>query len=767
MMNDAYACARRILTAAALTLVAPAALARPVLVAPQQLAVPQLVEPQFPGQYATGYGQPAIDGDTLLVEASRFINTNGDRRSGVFLFERGSNGTWNYLRPLIEDAGGGIVLNGNLAVVHTFAALLVFERAAQGWMQTDSLETETGEWHSADTVFRIDAGSLYVRRDDWVFPPRECQPPFREWRKVNGSWIAVAIIGGERCGDHRVDVNDGRALLVDRPTDPAQLQGPAFIHAQAAVSWPRVAELAPPPPDPRGYVNWFGYSASLSGNSAYIDSGWLFRNNGGNAWVSAGRLREPETELGIGSHDGKLRGNTLVVYGNEADYEFRTLDWELPYNWRTLRAYRKLANGSFDYYARMNPDYDVWTWSLSEDGRRIAATGPDNNNEWGEATRLYVFEIPDAVTFNGTQQDTFETGNLARWTTSGNPLTIATNGASRVMRQSSLSGGVEAHLAAIDWADQSIEADIRPYQFADADSWVGLETRRTESGDRYYLKLSPPNIVTLNRRALGGVDNLIARADLRTPFVPGRSYRVRLESVGAQHAVFIDGMPRLRVRDYTIPSGHPGIHSARTRFDVDNVVVSNAARLAARLDTWERLWSGEYYWLTTGSWRFANQSGGDVNGDGESDIYALQQTDTSGDVKWFSKIALGNHVVSARVRPVRYGATTATQDAWVGLAAQVKDERNYYYITLRDSNRLSLRRMVNGTVQELASVPQPVTTGAWYDLRLEIVNTSIRVHVNGTLKIQMNDSTLSGGGRNGMLMYKAAADWLSYVAYQP
>jgi hypothetical protein len=78
-----------------------------------------------------------------------------------------------------------------------------------------------------------------------------------------------------------------------------------------------------------------------------------------------------------------------------------------------------------------------------------------------------------------------------------------------------------------------------------------------------------------------------------------------------------------------------------------------------------------------------------------------------------------------------------------------------------------LRRMVNGTVQVLATVSQPMITGTWYDLRLEIVNTSIRVHVNGDLRIQLNDSTLSGGGRNGMLMYKTAADWESYVAYQP
>jgi hypothetical protein len=29
------------------------------------------------------------------------------------------------------------------------------------------------------------------------------------------------------------------------------------------------------------------------------------------------------------------------------------------------------------------------------------------------------------------------------------------------------------------------------------------------------------------------------------------------------------------------------------------------------------------------------------------------------------------------------------------------------------------------------------------------------------------DATLSGGGRNAMFMYKAAADWEPYTAYQP
>jgi hypothetical protein len=39
--------------------------------------------------------------------------------------------------------------------------------------------------------------------------------------------------------------------------------------------------------------------------------------------------------------------------------------------------------------------------------------------------------------------------------------------------------------------------------------------------------------------------------------------------------------------------------------------------------------------------------------------------------------------------------------------------------------------------------------------------------VNGELKIQSADATLSGAGRNALLMYKTSADVFNYVAYQP
>jgi hypothetical protein len=229
---------------------------------------------------------------------------------------------------------------------------------------------------------------------------------------------------------------------------------------------------------------------------------------------------------------------------------------------------------------------------------------------------------------------------------------------------------------------------------------------------------------------------------------------VRLESVANLHAVFIDGFPTLRAIDDTLTQGHPGVAGYRTRFDLDNVIVSGGTRVLLRLDSGRRAWSDGWK-SATGTWQIT----------GQVPTTYLRQTDPQADVRWVSTVGAGYQSVSARLRPQSYGTSS---DPWIGLATHVVDDSNYYYITLRRSQQLSLRRLVNGQVQVLATVPQAMTLGSWHDLRLEIVGTRIRAFVNGDLKIEQTLPALSGSsGRNALLMWKTAADVESYIAYQP
>jgi hypothetical protein len=129
-------------------------------------------------------------------------------------------------------------------------------------------------------------------------------------------------------------------------------------------------------------------------------------------------------------------------------------------------------------------------------------------------------------------------------------------------------------------------------------------------------------------------------------------------------------------------------------------------------------------------------------------------------------VPITNQVVSARMRPVAYGAT-GSQDPWFGLAARVVDDQNYLYMTLRRSNQLSLRKVVNGAIQVIANVPVTVSTNQPYDLRLEVVGHNIRAFVNGDLKIETSDAGVAGSGRSGVLMYRTSADLWRYITYQP
>jgi hypothetical protein len=77
-----------------------------------------------------------------------------------------------------------------------------------------------------------------------------------------------------------------------------------------------------------------------------------------------------------------------------------------------------------------------------------------------------------------------------------------------------------------------------------------------------------------------------------------------------------------------------------------------------------------------------------------------------------------------------------------------------------------LRKVVNGAITELGSVPLTVSVGSTYALRLDATGQSLRVFLNDALVLQAVDSS-HAKGRGGAVTYKAAAQFDDYVAYQP
>jgi hypothetical protein len=187
--------------------------------------------------------------------------------------------------------------------------------------------------------------------------------------------------------------------------------------------------------------------------------------------------------------------------------------------------------------------------------------------------------------------------------------------------------------------------------------------------------------------------------------------------------------------------------------DYDNVTVTPTARATIFKDDFTATYNyGDWIQTGTGQWSIANN--------------AFAQDSVAGDARALIGTPTDDQVVSFRVRPTAFAAGTAAQDRWVGLIARYTDDRNYYYVTLRNSNKLSLRKLVNGAITEIGSVPLNVSAGTTYALRLEATSQSLRVYLNDALVMQAVDSS-HVKGRGGAVTYKAAAQFDDYFAYQP
>ena len=164
--------------------------------------------------------------------------------------------------------------------------------------------------------------------------------------------------------------------------------------------------------------------------------------------------------------------------------------------------------------------------------------------------------------------------------------------------------------------------------------------------------------------------------------------------------------------------------------------------------------STTYGWSQTGAGQWSVRNG------------VLAQDSIGGDARAAIGPPTGDQVIEARVRPTAYAAPSGTQERWVGVFARFKDPQNFYYLSLRSGNTVSLRKVVNGAITTLASAPFTVAVNTPYRLRLETVGTQLRAFVGGYLKLQASDASLAEG-TGGVVTFKAAATFDDYNAYQP
>jgi hypothetical protein len=110
--------------------------------------------------------------------------------------------------------------------------------------------------------------------------------------------------------------------------------------------------------------------------------------------------------------------------------------------------------------------------------------------------------------------------------------------------------------------------------------------------------------------------------------------------------------------------------------------------------------------------------------------------------------------IQVQVKPTAFNGN----DRWFGLATRYTDSANYYYVTVRSSGVVALKRMKAGQFATLASASFPVTLNSNYFLRLQSVGHTHKVYINGTLVLDVDNDELPAG-KVALLTYRTAADF--------
>jgi hypothetical protein len=159
---------------------------------------------------------------------------------------------------------------------------------------------------------------------------------------------------------------------------------------------------------------------------------------------------------------------------------------------------------------------------------------------------------------------------------------------------------------------------------------------------------------------------------------------------------------------------------------------------------------GEPFAQLPGS-QFAIASAGSGAGGG-----VFRQSSLAGDAQaWLPHIDWSYaQSVEAHITPTAVDGA----DRWVGLAVRYVDADQHYYVTLRSSGVIQLKRKVAGAYATLASAPLPFAIGARRHVRLVVNGARLTVEVDGVQRLAATDHAISHGSV-ALLTYRARADF--------
>jgi hypothetical protein len=720
--------------------------ARPLVV--QESA--RLTNPD-PATYPYFASDVAIDGDDAIATLERYIDApeGGDpwdisHDVAVHLFHRTSSG-WAPVRPLVVHHHSPFdSFNSGLAMRNGIAALglnpmYVFERRDGDWVSTPITGTEPsmpGDSITIDGTRILFGGSS----GGWLGTLYEKNP--------SGVWGPTSLMFGDyRGGDDEftggpVDISGNRAVVLSPYNEedfPVASPGVTVFRDWGPPSrFLRQSDIRSSAAAP------LGYEVAIRGDEIFIAgtnrSGTLvYRPAQSDAWEEFDKLQPLDSHMG--------GGETTVIEKNHLFLMQR--NWNAEREAYVINVFRKTEGVPYEHVATLVSSDGASLGNFGISSRRVIA------NCGSEAC---IFDLPSSFSQPAPVQHTFSAATPTGWSMSaGSAFSIVQRGVSRVLRQSDTASTAthSAVLGASNWINQSIQADVRPLAFngSDSDSWSGLATRYRDAGNFYYVTVTPSGVSL--KRAVGGVAVTIVAAPVTVTV--NRPYRLRLESIGTRHRVYLNGAPVLDADDTALAIGRAALLTSRSSAEFDNVVASPTPATLLYAHDFTTSGGPTDLWTFTGTGLWRTTSSGSN--------FVFAQSSVAGVTRAVIGVPTDDQSVDVRARPTTF-AGIGGGDRWFGVMARYVDDANYYYLSLRSTNTVSLRKLTNGAITVLGTYSLPVTLGNWYQLRIEAVGTQIRGYVNGFLVAEATDTTHARGAA-GPITYRAAVDFDNYRAIQP
>jgi hypothetical protein len=660
----------------------------------------------------------AFEGDELITTESREVDPNAPEVEIIVsanFYKRSASGQWVFQSELatetIPEFSGTVwrvAMSASTAAVRMPSGLHVFQRTATGW--TEGVLDAT-----RPQGLGVDVDGTYIL----TTAESGCTTQVQLWNSVaTGHWAPAALLAvsaGSCVGEF--DLDGSEALVLSSSAD-SSVPDRARIFEQSGGAWTVAATFDSPESD----AGIFGPAIAIHGNLALVsgsDRGAHVYRREASGWTQDGLLTTPD------SYDfpGQFARSLQI-----------TDDYVLEVGWNINRRndvgylFRPEADGSFTHLANLVSDGSNGLSAAHMSGTRVIA---------GNSGYLREFELPASFVVPALVQSDFESG-AAQWTPRpGSRFSVVSDGTTHVYRQSSTDGDA-ASVHSADRTDQSISADITPVAFDGDDRWVGLMARYTDDDNYYYVTIRNSTDSIVLKRKQDGIFTTLATQGFDASV--GAKHRITLESSGSRQAVFVDGQLLMTAYDSALTHGHAGLRTFKAAADFDNVVVSPGPLQSlgySRQNTQSGAWSGN--------------------------IPRFVQSNAAAQARLLTGHARADESVRALVTVNSFAPTGSP---WVGLIARYVDAGNYYYVTARKTNQISLRRLDDGAITVLGNASFPVTPGTTFALKLETIGDRVRVYVNDELRIEAAAAEIQAG-QVGLMTYRAAATFDDYWAYEP